>query len=151
MYGQPIPLPRNCVPLRRHQQYHVKRYGLRRSRQCADGSKQSAPILHVLSIHILPVSINPSNIYSLYYQLYLIIDCTVAMLVMPMLTHQEHIMFQLLSLLMVNMLNGITIDTRTFLHLIRNMFFQFKRLSKVIQNYVECGKLISTPFCSLPS
>ena len=48
MYGQPIPLPQNCVLLRPHWQYHVKRCGVRRSRQCADGSKQSAPILHAI-------------------------------------------------------------------------------------------------------
>ena len=48
MYGQPIPLPQNCVLLRPHWQYHVKRSGVRRSRQCADGSKRSAPILHAI-------------------------------------------------------------------------------------------------------
>ena len=48
MYGQPITLPQNCVLLRPHWQYHVKRSGIRRSRQCADGSKRSAPILHAI-------------------------------------------------------------------------------------------------------
>ena len=48
MYGQPIPLPQNCVLLRPHWQYHVKRCGIRRSRQCADGPTRSAKILHAI-------------------------------------------------------------------------------------------------------
>ena len=48
MYGQPIPLPQNCVLLRPHWQYHVKQSGVQLSRQCTDGSKHSAPILHAI-------------------------------------------------------------------------------------------------------
>lgn len=52
MYGEPIdrPLDRNAIILRPHWQYHIKRCGTRRARQCCNGSKQAAPILHALAM-----------------------------------------------------------------------------------------------------
>ena len=102
-----------------------------------------------LSIPILPVSISLSNGYSLLYRLFLIIDCTMVTLVMPMLTHQVHILYLLLFLLMINMLNGITIDTKIFLFLIANLYFPFKKLSKIIPRLAKCGKHTSIQFFSL--
>ena len=57
MYGKPQYLPPKSdddddnplVLLRPHWQYHVKRCGTRRSRQCVDGSKRSDPVLHALA------------------------------------------------------------------------------------------------------
>ena len=51
MFGHHMarPLEGNAVILRLHWQYHVKRDGQRRARQCCDGSKRAAPILHALA------------------------------------------------------------------------------------------------------
>ena len=49
MYGPPVPRPPNAVVLRPHWQYHVKRDGTRRSRNCCDGSPRAAPLLHRLA------------------------------------------------------------------------------------------------------
>ena len=49
MYGTPQKLPPNSILLRPHWQYHVKRCGTRRSRQCADGSVCAEPALHALA------------------------------------------------------------------------------------------------------
>ena len=99
MYGQPIPLPQNCVLLHPHWQYHVKHCGVRQSRQCADGSKRSAPILYaIVDSYSTCVNHNPSNNFSLHFRRYLIINCTVVTLVMPKRTHQVHILSQHLSL-----------------------------------------------------
>ena len=54
MYGEPQALPEQdeddpYVVLRSHWQHAVKRCGTRRSRQCVDGSRRAAPILHVLA------------------------------------------------------------------------------------------------------
>ena len=51
MFGEHMarPLEDNAVILRSHWQYHVKRDGQRRARQCCDGSKRAAPILHALA------------------------------------------------------------------------------------------------------
>ena len=54
MFGDPIdpsvlPLPDGAVTLRPHWQYSVKRSGVRRSRMCANGSKQAAPTLHAVA------------------------------------------------------------------------------------------------------
>ena len=49
MYGDPQFLPPKSILLRPHWQYHIKRDGTRRSRQCADGSPKAAPILHALA------------------------------------------------------------------------------------------------------
>ena len=46
MYGDPIPRPKDAIVLRQHWQYHIKRDGTRRSRNCCDGSKRAAPALH---------------------------------------------------------------------------------------------------------
>ena len=100
----------------------------------------------LLSIPILPVSISLSNGYFLFYQLFLIIDCTAVTLVMRMLTHQVHILYLLLFLLMINMLNSITIDTKIFLSLITNLYFPFKKQSKVTPKLAKCGKRTSIQF-----
>ena len=51
MFGEDIecPLEENTVILRSHWQYHVKRDGQHRARQCCNGLKQVAPILHALA------------------------------------------------------------------------------------------------------
>jgi hypothetical protein len=49
MYGPPTTRPPNAIVLRRHWQYHIKRYGTRRSRNCCDGSPTAAPMLHALA------------------------------------------------------------------------------------------------------
>ena len=51
MFGEHMarPLEENAIILRSHWQYHVKRDGQRRARQCCDGSKRAAPILHALA------------------------------------------------------------------------------------------------------
>ena len=49
MYGTPINRPKNAIVLRPHWQYHIKRCGTRRARQCCDGSKRAAPMLHALA------------------------------------------------------------------------------------------------------
>ena len=51
MFGDDIerPLEENAIILQSHWQYHVKQDGQRRARQCYDGSKQVAPILHALA------------------------------------------------------------------------------------------------------
>ena len=43
MYGKPCKAPRNAIVLRPHWQYHLKRTGDRRSRNCCNGSKRAAP------------------------------------------------------------------------------------------------------------
>ena len=51
MFGDsidPLTLPRNSVILRPHWNYVVKRSGVRRSRQCCNGSKFAAPLLHAM-------------------------------------------------------------------------------------------------------
>ena len=49
MYGTPINRPKGAIVLRPHWQYHIKRCGTRRARQCCYGSKRAAPILHTLA------------------------------------------------------------------------------------------------------
>ena len=52
MFGDPI-LPPNdprTIILRPHWQYHIKRDGTRRARQCCNGSKYAAPLLHALAM-----------------------------------------------------------------------------------------------------
>ena len=51
MFGDSMarPLEENAVILRSHWQYHVKRDGQRQARQCCNGLKRSAPILHALA------------------------------------------------------------------------------------------------------
>ena len=49
MYGDPIPKPDGAIVLRPHWQYHIKRDGTRRSRNCCDGSPRSAPSLHAVA------------------------------------------------------------------------------------------------------
>ena len=105
----------------------------------------------LLSFSILPVSISLSNGYLLLYRLSLIIVCIVVILVIHMLTHQVHILYLLSFLLMINMLNGTTIDTKTFLFLISNICFLSKKQSKVIPKLTECGKHTSIQFFSLPN
>lgn len=46
MYGEPVDRPPNAIVLRQHWQYHIKRDGERRARNCCDGSPPAAPILH---------------------------------------------------------------------------------------------------------
>ena len=46
MYGKPVPRPPGAIVLRPHWQYHIKRNGTRRSRNCCDGSPRAAPLLH---------------------------------------------------------------------------------------------------------
>ena len=51
MFGDtfsPITLPRDAVILRPYWNYVVKRSGVRRSRQCCNGSKFAAPLLHAM-------------------------------------------------------------------------------------------------------
>ena len=52
MFGLPIMRPNtpNAIVLCSHWQYHVKRDGTRRARQCCDGSKRAAPLLHALAL-----------------------------------------------------------------------------------------------------
>ena len=51
MFGKGIvhPLEENAVILRSHWQYHVKRDGQRRAKQCCNGLKRAAPILYALA------------------------------------------------------------------------------------------------------
>ena len=49
MYGRPIPPPPGAIILRPHWNYTHKRDGTRRSRNCCDGSKRAAPILHAIA------------------------------------------------------------------------------------------------------
>jgi len=46
MYGEPVRKTPGAIVLRPHWQYSIKRDGTRRSRNCCDGSPQSAPVLH---------------------------------------------------------------------------------------------------------
>ena len=46
MYGEPVLRPKDAIVLRQHWQYHIKRDGTRRSRNCCDGSPRAAPLLH---------------------------------------------------------------------------------------------------------
>jgi hypothetical protein len=48
MYGDPIPRPPTAIVLRQHWQYHIKRDGTCRARNCCDGSPRAAPALHKL-------------------------------------------------------------------------------------------------------
>jgi len=45
MYGEPVRKPPGAIVLRPHWQCSIKRDGTRRSRNCCDGSPQSAPLL----------------------------------------------------------------------------------------------------------
>ena len=92
----------------------------------------------LLSIPILPVSISPSNGYFLLFRLSLIIGYMVVMLVMPMFTHQVHILFLHSFLLTINMMNNITIDTKIFLSLIANLCFLSKKQSR---GHPEAGRM----------
>ena len=52
MFGEPIDpnlIKGAKVVLRPHWQYSVKRYGVRRSRMCCNGSKKAAPQLHAVA------------------------------------------------------------------------------------------------------
>ena len=51
MFGKSIlrPTRDNVVIVQSHWQYHVKRDEQRRARQCCDGSKRVAPLLHALA------------------------------------------------------------------------------------------------------
>ena len=49
MYGKPQARPPGAIVLRPHWQYQLKRDGTRRSRNCCDGSKRAAPLLHKLA------------------------------------------------------------------------------------------------------
>jgi hypothetical protein len=49
MYGEPCKALPNAIILRQHWQYHVKRSGERRARNCCDGSPRSAPMLHQIA------------------------------------------------------------------------------------------------------
>ena len=51
MFGDDMarPLEENAVILRLHWQYHVKRDGQQRARQCCNGPKRAAPILYALA------------------------------------------------------------------------------------------------------
>ena len=49
MYGKPCRLPKGGILLRPHWQYHIKRTGQRRARNCCDGSARAAPLLHQLA------------------------------------------------------------------------------------------------------
>jgi hypothetical protein len=46
MYGAPVNPTPNAMILRQHRQYRIKRNGIRRTRNCCDGSPQAAPLLH---------------------------------------------------------------------------------------------------------
>lgn len=46
MYGDPVDRPQGAIILRQHWQYHIKRDGTRRARNCCDGSPRAAPVLH---------------------------------------------------------------------------------------------------------
>jgi len=46
MHGEPVRKPPGAMVLRPHWQYSIKRDSTRRSRNCCDGSPQSAPLLH---------------------------------------------------------------------------------------------------------
>lgn len=48
MFGAPVPRPSHAIVLRLHWQYHIKRDGTRRARNCCDGSPRAAPGLHKL-------------------------------------------------------------------------------------------------------
>ena len=49
MYGLPVDRPPGAVVLRPHWNYTLKRDGTRRSRNCCDGSKRAAPLLHAIA------------------------------------------------------------------------------------------------------
>ncbi len=49
LYGEPCYLPKGGILMRTHWQYHIKRDGTRRSRNCCDGSPQAVPFLHGIS------------------------------------------------------------------------------------------------------
>jgi hypothetical protein len=49
MYGEPQRRPSNAIVLRIHWQYTLKRCGEQRSRNCCDGSKRAAPLLHAVA------------------------------------------------------------------------------------------------------
>ena len=46
MHGEPIRKPPGAIVLHPHWQYSIKQDGTRCSRNCCDGSPQSAPLLH---------------------------------------------------------------------------------------------------------
>ena len=52
MFGEPIIPPNDprAIILRPHWQYHIKRDGTRRARQCCNGSKYAAPLLHAIAM-----------------------------------------------------------------------------------------------------
>ena len=137
------PLKENTVILRLHWQYHVKRDGQRRARQCFNGSKQAAPILYALAKTILLVSNILSNINSVHLQLSRISVCLVEMLKMSLLT------LRLLKFLhsrwsIINIMNGTCIDFG------RSLTSQECSLSfehyKNIQNLASFGNNTSTTF-----
>ena len=49
MYGQPCKAPCKAIVLCPHWQYHLKRTGNRRSRNCCDSSKRATPALHAVT------------------------------------------------------------------------------------------------------
>lgn len=49
MCGEPCALPPNGILLRSHWKYQVRQNGDHRSRQCCDGSKRAAPMLHAIA------------------------------------------------------------------------------------------------------
>ena len=49
MYGKPCKRPPNAIVLCPHWQYHLKRNGDRRSRNCCDGSRRAASTLHAVA------------------------------------------------------------------------------------------------------
>ena len=49
MYGQATKLPPKGILLRPHWQYVIRKTGERRSRNCCDGSKRAAPLLHAIA------------------------------------------------------------------------------------------------------
>ena len=46
MYGEPVSRPPGPIVLRQHWQYHIKRDGTHRARNCCDGSPCAAFVLH---------------------------------------------------------------------------------------------------------
>ena len=49
MFGDPTPLPHKAILLRPHWNYVIRKSGERRSRNCCDGSKRAAPLLHAIA------------------------------------------------------------------------------------------------------